>query len=623
MSKPSIASQDKIGLESETVLESKRVAARSIPNGAASNEIVQFVDGEYQWRVCSAHADFLRVHPIDWLNLAESEYATLVKRNSRRDVWRVQLDGRAYFAKVYHPNDLLGKLKVIARGSTAMREWNVGTYAANHGIAGVIPVATAVKGFRGVGGPSLLITEAVPDVVPLNDYWEEIHTCRESAHQLADTLAQLIARAHQCGFRHGDMHPGNILVRRESNRGQTLFVDLHDVRIGKAVSLSEAVANLAQLHQWFRRHAPLTMRRRFLDRYQHHRELLTNASGFARTLPMSSRQLLLDLAVQADAHANALWSKRDRRSGRTGRYFTRIRPSRAWRGHALLVSKHPSPTAQAARFEYKRSQWERWLRAPLDWTTPSKSRIIKNSHTATVSEASLPVNGESPQIIVKRTLCRNALKRFLLVFRSRNAKAWRTANMLLNRDIPIAQPLAIVERFRLGLFRTDSLLFTDFVVGAADLERFCRETFADKPGAEQRILKSILIDALVHLMRMFHDRGFAHRDFKAQNLLIQWFDLHADRPLITMVDMDGVRYVGNADRAIRDKAVVRLAVSMLDVPGCTRTDRVRFLRRYMMRFGNSDASWKTYWRSLDTGVRQKRQRKEARRDWKIRHYGRE
>lgn len=604
-------------------MASNEVAARASSPEPVLDEIVQFVDGEYQWRVSAAHADFLRVHPIDWLNLAESEYATLVKRNSRRDVWRVTLDGRAYFAKVYHPNDLLGKLKVIARGSTAMREWNVGTYAARHGIAGVVPVATAVKGFRGVGGPSLLITEAVPDVVPLNDYWEEIYACRTSARQLADTLAALIARAHQCGFRHGDMHPGNILVRRESDRGQTLFVDLHDVRIGKAVSMSEAVANLAQLHQWFRRHAPLTMRRRFLDRYQHHRELFANASAYARTLPMNSHQLIHDLSIQADLHANALWAKRDRRSGRTGRYFTRIRPAKGWRGNALLVSKHPSPTAQAARFEYKRSQWERWLRAPLDWTTPAKSRIIKNSHTATVSEASLPVNGESPQIIVKRALSRNALKQFLLIFRSRNAKAWRTANMLLNRDIPIAQPLAIVERFRLGLFRSDSLLLTDFVVGAMDLERLCRERLAGLPGRRQRELKSVLTDTLVLLMRCFHDRGFSHRDFKAQNLLVQWVEPYDDRPLITMVDMDGVRYVGRCDQLIRDKALVRLAVSMLDVPGCTRTDRVRFLRRYMMRFGKSDASWKAYWRALDTGVREKRQRKDARRDWKLRHYGRE
>lgn len=604
-------------------MQSKDVATRAATPGARADEIVQFVDGEYQWRVCASHADFLRVHPIDWLNLAESEYATLVKRNSRRDVWRVSLDGRDYFAKVYHPNDLLGKFKVILRGSTAMREWNVGTYAAKHGIAGVVPVATAVKGFRGAGGPSLLITEAVPDVVPLNDYWEEIQTSRASTYQLADTLAELIARAHQCGFRHGDMHPGNILVRREINRGQTLFVDLHDVRIGKAVSMSEAVANLAQLHQWFRRHAPLTMRRRFLDRYQHHRELLTNASAYARTLPISSRQLIRDLSAQADLHANALWAKRDRRSGRTGRYFTRIHPAKGWRGHALLVSKHPSPTAQAARFEYKRSQWERWLRVPLDWTTPAKSRIIKNSHTATVSEASLPVNGESPQIIVKRALSRNLLKRFLLIFRSRNAKAWRTANMLLNRDIPIAQPLAIVERFRLGLFRSDSILLTDFVVGAMDLERLCRDTLSTMPGRRQREMKAALIDVLVRLMRSFHDRGFSHRDFKAQNLLVQWFEPHENRPLITMVDMDGVRYVGTCDQAIRDKALVRLAVSMLDVPGCTRTDRVRFLRRYMMQFGRSDASWKAYWRLLETGVREKRLRKDARRDWKIRHYGRE
>lgn len=602
----------------------RTVAMRAVLRNTSPASAVEFVDGVYHWRVAADHADFLRVHPIDWLNLATSDYATLVKRNSRRDVWRVDLDGRAYFAKLYHPNDLLGKTKVLVRGSTATHEWNVGLYAAAYGIATVLPVATALRGLRGVGGPSLLITAAVPDVVPLNEYWLEIRGRREEERALADSLARLIARAHQCGFHHGDMHPGNILVRRCDNRGESLFVDLHDVQTGTAVTRSAAVANLAQLNQWFRRHANLTMRCRFMKAYLEYRDSFQNASPFARFLNLDWRELVQRLDRQAIHHANALWAKRDRRTKRTGRYFTRIRPSRGWRGHALLCSKHPSPTAHAARFEYKRSQWNRWLKNPLDWVRPDRSEIIKNSHTAIVSATQLPVNGESPRIAVKRTRCRNIFKRLGLMFGvSRNLRSWRTANMLLNRDLPVAQPLAVVERFRFGLFRTESLLLTDFVVGAVDLDVFLRNSVGQLTGAERRRVADQLVESIVGLHRLFHDRGFSHRDFKAQNILVSWNEPYHGAPKLTLIDMDGIRYVGTSDDTDRERSLIRLCASVVGNPGCTRSERLRFLSRYLTGFGHTDKRWRETWRRLDREVSEKISRKEARREWKILHYGRE
>jgi len=597
---------------------------RAVLRNTAPASVVEFVDGEYHWRVAADHADFLRVHPIDWLNLVTAEQATLVKRNSRRDVWRVDLDGHAYFAKLYHPNDLIGRTKVLLRGSTAMLEWNVGLYAAAYGIATVLPVATALKGFRGVGGPSLLITDAVPDVVPLNEFWLEIRGRRAEERDLADSLARLIARAHQCGFHHGDMHPGNILVRRGENRGESLFVDLHDVITGAVVSRSAAVANLAQLNQWFRRHANLTMRCRFMKAYLEYRAAFRNASPFARDINLDWRELVRRLDERAIRHADALWAKRDRRTRRNSRYFTRIRPAPGWRGHALLRSKHPSPTAVAARFEYKRSQWDRWLKEPLAWVHPDRATILKNSHTATVSATHLPVNGESPRIVVKRSLPRNIWKRIGFIFgRSRNLRAWKMANMLLNRDLPVAQPLAVVEQYRMRFFRTESILLTDFVEGATDLEIFLRDRIAQLSGTERLRVINELIESMVALHRLFHDRGFSHRDFKAQNILIRWDAPYEGRPQLTLVDMDGIRYVGRTNQKDRERALVRLAASVIGNPGWTRTDYLRFLSRYLTAFGHSDQHWKARWREIERAVSDKLTAKEARRQWKLRHYGRE
>ncbi len=592
--------------------------------GAPNAVIESFVLKGYRWRVARDHAADIQSANIDWLNLASFSGATLIKRNSRRDVWQVRCGDRNYFVKTYDPSDPLVKIKSLLRGPTAECEWNVGLYAASHGIPAVMPVATAVTGFRGVSGPSLLITEAVPDVEPLNQYWLSVRDDRHRANLLSEALARLIARAHQCGFRHGDMHPGNILVRPAGRVGEVLFVDLHDVQIGRSVSLGDAVANLAQLHQWFRRNSPLSRRRKFLEQYLGYRNRFAQASPLARNFDITPRGLIELLSVKADVHANRLWSKRDRRSLRSGSYFNRVRPAPGWRGHVLLKSKHPPAGAQAAKIEYSRGEWKEWLKSPLDWIDASKHQLIKDSHTATIVKATLPTTEGPAEVIVKRPLARNFIKRLAQTFgRSRNMRAWRMANRLLNRGLPVAQPLAIVERFALGVFRTDSIGFTDYIPGSIDIETFLTRDLSKVPSSDRRRVKDQLIEALVRIIRTFHDRGFAHRDLKAGNLLLNWSPPYDTPPRLTFIDMDGISHVRRATPNHRNRAIVRLCVSVLNSPLCSRTDLLRFLKRDMIGFGRTDARWKDRWRECEALVRAKNVRKASRRQWKLDHYGRE
>jgi len=607
----------------ESATMTRSIAMRPLVEQAAPASIETFDRDGYFWKVAGPHAEVIRSAPFDWFDLDGYPCATLIKQNSRRNVYQVRLGEREYFAKVYAPGNLLARLKSLVRGSTAACEWEVGLYAASHGIAAVMPVATATHGLRGIGGPSLLITEAVADVEPLNDYWLRVRDDRHRANLLSESLARLIARAHQCGFRHGDMHPGNILVRRSGRMGEALFVDLHNVRIGKSVSMREAIANLAQLHQWFRKNSNLTRRRRFLETYIAYRDRFGQASSLARNFPISPRQMIEQVAVRAEEHADRLWSKRDRRAHRTGSYFVRVRAEGGWRGHAMLQSKHPATTAQAAKQTFTRKQWEAWLKSPLDWVDPSKHELIKDSHTATICKAVLPTTPPAT-VIVKRHLSRNIVKKIgQLLGPSRNMRAWKIANRLLNRDLPVAQTIAIVERYAGGLLRTDSLLFTDFVPGSVDLEAFFTRDLGVLPSDEQRRVKNRLIESLVRLIRMFHDRGFTHRDFKAGNLLINWSPPYHDAPRLTFIDMDGIRFVKRASADQRMRAIVRLCVSLMNSPACTRTDLLRFLKRSMTQFGHTSLDWKDQWRACEAMVLNKQRHKSQRREWKIKHYGRE
>lgn len=618
-----ITSQENVGLRGESAHMSRSVALRpAVAHSGA--ETIETRHDRYLWRISALHADRIDPAGVDWFHPGGAPGAVLVKKNCHREVWRVALGDRVYFVKLYHPNDLVRRLKLLVRGPTALQEWHVGRYAAEHGINSVVPVAVAVRGFRGAGGPSLLITEAAQPVERLSDYWLRIRASRHHVGLLTDSLAMLIARAHQCGFQHGDMHPGNILVRQVGRRGEALFVDLHNVRIGRSVGLSQVIANLAQLNQWFRRHASLTQRRRFLDRYLAYRDRFAQASPHARNHLIEPKPLVAQLTARAERHARRLWAKRDRRTRRSGRYFARIRPAPGWRGYALLGSKHPSPTSCAAKLAFTPAQWNRWLADPLAWVDPTRHELLKDSHTATICKATLPVGSNPPPVIAKRPLARTFGKRLLKLFTaSRSMRAWRTAYMLLNRDLPVAQPLAVVERRTLGCIRIDSVGLTDFVPEALDLETFLTRSVAPLAAEAQRRLKDSLIEAVVKLLRVFGERGFVHRDLKAPNLLVAWAPPYDAEPSLTFIDMEGIRHVRRPTDTQRWRAVARLCTSLVYSPAVTRTDRLRFLKRYLTAPGRSPANWKAHWRTIERDVAEKTEAKEARRVWKLRHYGRE
>ena len=612
-------SQDIIGLETGQDM----TRSMSLRAGIERREKnVEFTSGNCCWRARADHADLLRSTDLDWFHLESAPDAILVKRNSQRDVWKVTCGSRVYFAKLYHPNGAVARAKLFVRGPTALREWSAGVYASAHSIATVSSVAVAWEGTNGRQGTSLLITEAVSRVEPLHDYWLKVRDDRVRSLMLCDSLARLIARAHQCGFQHDDMHPGNILARCQPNGCEVFFVDLHKVRTGRSVTAREMVINLAQLNQWFRRYATRTQRRRFLKKYVDYRDQFGQSSDYARNWRINPGKLIADLSLQAEVHARKLWAKRDRRTARDSRYFARIKPAPGWRGHVLLQAKHPCPCAAASRLTYTRSQWKQWLSDPLAWVDATRHQLIKNSHTATLCKASLPTEPPTA-VIVKRHLGRTAWKRFIHALGpSRTRRSWRIANMLNNRDLPVAAQLMVLERYIARLIRVDSLSMVEYIPDSADLETFLTRDVARLAPDAQRTVKDRLIDAVVTLLKTFYERGFSHRDLKAPNLLVVWPAPYTASPLLTFIDMDGISHMGNVPTERQIRGMVRLCASLLSSPTCTASDRLRFLKRYLTGPGRTAKGWKEMWRLIHREVCNKLESKESRRRWKMAHYGR-
>ncbi|MGE3180512.1 MAG: lipopolysaccharide kinase InaA family protein [Phycisphaerae bacterium] len=550
-----------------------------------------------------------------------------VKRNARRDVWQATIGGQKYFVKYFFADGRLREIRNRFFRAPWDSEWESGVYAAKHGIPAVSPVAMTTNLIRSGGTCAVLVTHAVEPSQPLNVFWSalqadpDLRRRREDANQILERLAQLIARAHQAGFEHTDMHAANILVQPvAARRYRCVFVDLQSAKLGSPISDNAVVRNLAQLNQWFRKNSPISDRIRFLRAYFRARNDLETAFPNARVLHFSFDQLIRELAWRADQHAQRLWNKRDRRILKNGRYFSAVK-SEGWRGAAFLQTKQQMPESVASTLTLTRDWWETTAlpfveRAFAEGAIESR----KNSHSARVGKLDLPLpDGSAMQVIVKKPIPRNLRRALALAMPpSRSRRAWRTGNGLLHRDIPTARPLAFVEK-RKGPFIHQELLIVEAHADATDLESFLRTEYARTSAAEWVQWKRAVSRLLEKLMRANEDRRVFHRDCKASNLLL----VQAPTPKLLWIDLDGIRL---RNRPLTDEEIirplVRLHVSLMGIPGVTRSDGVRFLKSYFSRYDLGPDEWRSILRKMIPMIEQKQIAAERRREWKQKKYNR-
>jgi Ser/Thr protein kinase RdoA (MazF antagonist) len=548
-----------------------------------------------------------------------------VKHNATRAVWRARIGGMTYFLKYYVHQRWVGAFKNLWRGPACEIEWKSGVYALAAGIPAVRPVACTDRVHCAGRMCSLLITEAVEPAYSLSRYWETLQADDDPARRRRDTaylidlLAEMIARAHQSGFEHRDMHAANILVHPIApGRYETVFVDLQSARLGTPLSDRAVVRNLAQLNQWFRRHSSIGDRLRFLRRYLRWRNEYEQAFEHGRPLDLSFGQLVPALVEAAKRHAERLWAKRDRRARRSNRYFSRMAIRGGWRGMVFVRCKRPAEESRASHLTLDCDWWRAQLENPLRWFEPETGRPCKQSHSALVTRAVLATDAERLPVIIKRPLARDWRRRLRQLFGpSRSMRGWRIGHALINRDIPAARPLAVLEK-RIGPLILDSVLLTEGVPGAVDLEAHLRREYEARSPHGWWRHKRELGDRLVRRLRRLAERGFIHRDCKAQNVLV----VAHPRLKLLWIDMDGLKHTRRPSAARQLEALLRLHVSLLDVPGLMRTDRARFLKAYFARFGSDPRAWRGAWRRLSRASAEKTRVKQLRREWKLKHYGR-
>ncbi len=404
-----------------------------------------------RWQAVDAGAvEWLRDGTVDWTALETVAGATLVKENAARQVWRVSVAGRALFAKVFRGDSLALRVRQWLGITPEQTEWRAARYAAHHAVGCVRLIAYLRPAGSNAAVRAVLISEEEERARSLDAVWQELDRWparqrRERIRLLTEQVARLLANAHRNGFRHLDLHPGNILVSHNAAGVpvRAVFVDVQRARVGVRVNFGRALADLAQFGQWFTRRATAMQQLRFLRAY-----LLARQPSEAREWPRAAPDLLRDAAKQIDVtrrrQARRLYAHRDRRVFGQNRYFATRNLAGGWRATFTLRFRRRDLAPRPSQPDRSVTEWLDWLRVSVpdpddagQWNRAAAGMGVQAiRHTAGSLGARLAWTiGGSP-----------------------GRRMFRDGHRARNRGQGVASPIALFERRRRGLVAESVLL---------------------------------------------------------------------------------------------------------------------------------------------------------------------
>src|SRR5579864_3250828 len=522
-------------------------------------------------------------------------HAQVVKQGRLRTVYRVHSPNLDVYLKHCRPVGWRAWLRECFRPAKAILEFRkLGTAAANN-----VPTVSALacaKRNRFLPGESILVTRAIPGAVPCGQYQEQTlpnlpePVRRRKRQALAKSLGRFLADLHRAGVVHPDLHPDNLLLSYQHEAPVFYILDVHDVQTGVPCGMRASLKNLAVFNRWFVLRASRSDRLRFWKAYTARRRELDGQEW----PPEKCR----DLEAMTRASNFRLWRSWAKRCFGNNRRFAKVRDHKVM-GHAIT--------------EVTTGQLQPLLADP-DAPFRQASALLKSSRSSAVAEIafSCRVGGAQrnppacsgglrcapptlPSCIYKCFRASSLWQFFSNLFRrSACLRSWQNGHAFRDCLLPTPRPLAVWHRLRFGLLR-EGYLLTERITNAEDLHQFLSRVQA-LPNAERIGLLRQALDQLGRQIRQLHESGWAHRDLKATNILIQMHPESArnesaaphPRPLspaerggIWFIDLVGAWRPWRLWESRRHKDLSRLNASFHASVHLSRTDRLRFLRAYM------------------------------------------
>jgi hypothetical protein len=525
----------------------------------------------------------------DWLRTGEAQ---IVKHGPHRTVYRVEMPGLRFFLKHYRLPTMRAWLRECFRPSKARVEYDRAVAVAARGVPTAMPLAFGVEARFGPG-ESYLITLALDDTQPLSTFLETTLLTFAPLRQtrvrqsLAQALGELLAKMHDAGIRHQDLHAGNILMRLDADDWPRLFlIDLHAVRLGKPLGRETSLANLVMLNRWFVMRAGRADRLRFWRAYLCARRA-SAVSTWCQCIDADWQAK--DLERQTWKSNLRFWRSRDRRCRASNRYYRPIR-EKGVAGFAVRELDDELVRGFLADPD-----------APFEKTGIV---LLKDSRSSTVADLAVTIEGHARPVIYKRFRVTSWTEPWKALFRRTAAmRSWIFGHGLRERLLPTARPLLVLYRRRWGL-PCEGYLLTERIPDAVELAKHARQA-----GSIQRAA----IEQLARLIREMHLRRLSHRDLKAPNLLVQVSmpgrpSGFPDYGPFCFIDLVGVGLHRKLARAQRVRDLARLHASFHRSPMLSRSDKLRFLRVYLKWGLHGKAGWKGWWRDIERATQAKVER---------------
>ncbi|MEN8148786.1 MAG: lipopolysaccharide kinase InaA family protein [Planctomycetota bacterium] len=514
----------------------------------------------FVFRLDPATASWVKPRVVDRREVLPDLPETIViKTNAVRTVLRVPMPEGVVFAKRYHLRGLLDRLKYLVIPSKAAAEWRAARAIAAAGLPTVHALLMGERRTLGILQDACFAAAGIENNLEFVPYihehlWDGTGESEANRARLLDQLAGLVRRFHDAGFRHHDMHGGNLLVTGGPAEAIVHLIDLHTVKVGSSVPRGVRLRNLAKLL-----HSLLTGVRegdflRMLTVYEGDRPVLGGA----------------DAALAFIAPRVAALEKR-RLVNRTKRCLRRS-------------SAYDVTTRDGRRIHHRR---EIDAGAVLDAiAVHERSRdaggtdVLKNSRRSALSRQTLETPDGPRPVVVKETKCHGVADRLKNLFRPPRAMAsWVNGTGLGVRRVPAAEPLAMVLEGNGRLVGRSFLLMEDVASRGGDgtrLDLHILERYAGPLDAARREEKRELARAFGRFVADLHARGIYHRDLKAVNVFVRPAEDGA--PGFILVDYDRVVFGESVPRRRRIKNLAQAAASIAVL--MTKTDRLRFFRAY-------------------------------------------
>jgi tRNA A-37 threonylcarbamoyl transferase component Bud32 len=560
--------------------------------------------GGVYWRVVPDYREaFLGPEGLRLPEWLRNGRAQVVKHGPHRTVYKVTLANLQFYVKHYPLADTRAWLRQLVRPSKARMEYNKALAAAANGIPTVVPLAVGERATGLKPADSFLITRSLEDTETLSHFidctWPLLEATRRFRirQRLAVALGKLIARMHDTGLTHNDLHAANLLIHVGPDDTARLYViDLHAVRFGPALGWRASRANLTMLNRWFVMGVSRADRMRFWRVYCAERR--ARFADPATPPPMLRAQQATrarNLEARTWESNWYFWRHRDRRCLGTNRYFRRLRGN-GIKGHAVADL---DPEALSAL-----------LADPDGPFCRPGIVLLKDSPSSTVAEFDFPVAGVVRRVIYKRFRVTRWSDPWAALFRRTPAlRSWINGHGLRHRGLPTARPLAVFHRRRFGL-AYEGYLLTEKIPSAMDLHRYV-DSLGRLAPAEQRYALRRLIDQVARLIREMHRRRLSHRDLKAANVLVTSgkcrladTSMHATHhsplttPSLWLIDLVGLTSRHRLSRSCRVQNLARLHASFCQNRSITRGDKLRFLRTYLQFNLVGRVHWKRWWHAI-------------------------